>query len=202
MVQGITPIVKNLLILNVGLFLITAFAGNELAYHLVLFDFHSPLFKPYQLLTFIFMHGSFMHLFGNMFTLFMFGPYLERLWGSNKFLIYYLATGIGSGLLYALINYYNYTGGTSILFGASGAVFGILFAFAYIFPNIELMLIFLPIPIKAKYFVMLYGAYELFAEFNRHPDDNIAHLAHLAGILIGFIIITIWRKKGDSYGGY
>ena len=198
---SLTPIVKNLLLINVVLFFLSVYGGSGIENYLVLYDFHSDNFRPYQLLTFIFMHANIMHLFGNMFAVFIFGPPLERLLGTNKFLTYYLFTAIGSGVIFALINYFQYTG-PSVLMGASGGVFGILLAFAIYFPNVELMLIFLPIPIKAKYFVLLYGAYEVYAEFKNAPGDNVAHLAHLAGMLIGFIIIMYWRKKGDSYREY
>lgn len=258
----LTPIVKNLILINVIIFLLQYMLSIDLISIFGLRYIHAETFRPYQFLTHIFTHSSFMHLFSNMFALFIFGPLLERFWGSRRFLFFYLVTGLGASFLYSAINYYEINAlenqvesymsnptpsgfdtfvlenaefayqrlsgfidqyydnpesssyvnesrqyATQLLegkknipmVGASGAVFGILMAFGLLFPNTELFLLFFPFPIKAKYFVLFYGLYELFAGFGRVPGDNVAHFAHLGGMLFAFILIKIWRDKRDSF---
>jgi membrane associated rhomboid family serine protease len=165
----------------------------------------------------MFMHGDFGHLFFNMFALWMFGNTLENIWGPNRFLLFYFACGIGAGLVQELVQYIQYAttlqgytnvnmGGHIIpmsqylnlltTVGASGAVYGILLAFGMMFPNSTLYIYF-AIPIKAKWFVLLYGIIELFAGFS--SVDNVAHFAHLGGMLFGLILILYWKKKGNLY---
>ena len=207
-------------------------------------------------------HAGIGHIFSNMFAVLVFGPILERVWGSRKFFIFYLITGVGAGVLYSGVNfvenfnlenkvmryasqpspesfrklildeskeYYNQLydfinsysenpessqyidesisiarsileGKSNIpMVGASGAVFGILLAFAMLFPNMELYMLFFPFPIKAKYLVLGYGIYEIWSELNRMPGDNVAHLAHLGGMLIGYIILRYWKNKNVTY---
>lgn len=240
--RNMPPVVKNLLIINVIMFIAT-FALSEYDLRSIL-SLHYPksvLFQPYQVVTSIFMHGNFGHLFFNMFGLVMFGTALERVWGAKKMLIFFLVCGLGANIIYEIVqhiqienllaqysaedldkifklingegaeaiasgyNYNNpelarinalYNGG---VLGASGALFGILIAFAMLFPNTELMLIFLPIPIKAKYFIPIYIVIELYLGVQNFEWDNVAHFAHLGGALIGFIIVKIWQKNRNTF---
>lgn len=238
--SGIPLVVKNLLIINI-LVLLAGFAlknsmGIDLNRIFGLYYFQSELFKPYQLVTHMFMHGGLAHLFFNMFALWMFGRVLESVWGGKRFFIYYFVTGIGAALLHTFVNFIhiqsimanltpdqiamvktegyalwasqrNYLDeGMAALnmalniptVGASGAVFGVLLAFGMLFPNTQLMLLIPPIPIKAKYFVIIYGAIELYLGLTQ-PGSNIAHFAHLGGMLFGFILIKFWNKKTTSF---
>lgn len=256
-------VVKNLLIINGLCFLAyVVLAGRgliNLNETLGLYYPESKLFKPYQLISHVFMHGSFMHLFFNMFSLWMFGNVLENYWGPKRFFIYYFVTAFGAAALHIGVNAYEvmhmkdaiaayisapgydafltlqdkldpslmdnsyfqsfmrewqlqkdnvqYIQGSVELtdamiqrkiniptVGASGAVFGLLLAFGMLFPNTELIMLFFPFPIKAKYFVMIYGALELYQGISNNPGDNVAHFAHLGGMLFGFILIKIWNK--------
>ena len=263
-------VVKNLLIINVLFFIATyvfeSKLGIELTDKLGLHYFGSDKFRPYQLITYMFMHGSLAHIFFNMFALYMFGSSIENYWGPKRFLIYYLVTGLGASVIHYVVVYFNdlkpitdlindyvaspsgeklqsfltskkftlaspelqelYTGfsknynlnihtnpteaiSSSITFmqeykeaylnlpvvvGASGAVFGLLLAFGMMFPN-NVIYIYFAIPIKAKYFVMLYGAIEVFSGISNSGNDNVAHFAHLGGMLFGFILIMYWRKS-------
>ncbi|MCD4793765.1 MAG: rhomboid family intramembrane serine protease [Bacteroidales bacterium] len=238
---NIPPATKGLLIINIAMLVLTqllAYAQvTDLNRQLGLFYFESEFFKPYQIITHMFMHGGFMHLLFNMYALWLFGQIIEKVWGSKRFLIYYFVTGLGAAALHTLVNYFqiesiistmspeqiefvlqnggkeamkglNWTdsqlgGYNGILnfptVGASGAVFGILLAFGMLFPNTELQLMFIPIPIKAKYFVIGYGVLELFLGVGNFEGDNIAHYAHLGGMVFGFILIKIWGK-GNSQG--
>lgn len=238
---NLPPVVKNLLIINGIFFLAKLVLGEQ--YDLdSLFGAHyfdSPKFRIWQPITYMFMHGSFMHILFNMFGLFMFGGILEQRWGAKRFLNFYLITGLGalaSQWLVQGIELYQITGSFmnagnlsldllaagkfnpaqytessastlySIYFGtmvgASGAVFGIMTAFAMLYPNVELMLMFIPFPIKAKYFIPIYIVIELFLGVARIQGDSIAHFAHLGGALIGFILVKIWNKKDRFYDYY
>jgi membrane associated rhomboid family serine protease len=260
---SLPPVVKNIIIINVVLYVATLLFGSDpdgfMMRHLALHPIRSPLFEPHQIVTHIFMHGSLMHIFFNMFAVFMFGRILEQLWGSKKLLIFYTITGLGAAVVHLTVNYFQinhimslaqqfndspsytlfdqivtkYLPGnpsqwlldfkqnwfykpddvTSIpqakqiiqevinanlmipTIGASGAVFGLLIAFAMMFPDVELMLIFLPIPIKAKYFVPFYALAELFFGVAGFKGDNIAHFAHLGGALFGFILVKLWKNN-------
>jgi membrane associated rhomboid family serine protease len=257
-------IVKNLLIINGLMYLATVALAQNLNYDLSevlgLHYFISPYFKPFQLLTHMFMHGSFMHLFSNMFALWMFGSIIENVWGSKRFLIFYLICGFGGAFAHlgftayqlydvqTAINYFisnptrdnfislfethnnllynddfvrrvnefysSWIPGSNETYiklqsrelaqelatqlanipvvGASGAVFGVLLAFGMLFPNTYIYLYFF-IPMKAKYFVMLYGFFELYAGFSG-TQSGIAHFAHLGGMLVGFFLIKYWNK--------
>lgn len=196
MFRNMTPVVKNILILNVLMFLAQKMFPDQTIF-LALFPIDSPYFKPWQLATHFFMHGSLGHIFFNMFAVVIFGVTLERVWGSKKFLFYYLATALGAAALHLLIAYLRHEHGITI--GASGAVFGILVAFGYLFPNTELMLLFPPIPIKAKYFVLGYAAIELLLGIQNSPTDHIAHFAHLGGALTGIIIVLIWQRNKNTF---
>ncbi|MDZ7649636.1 MAG: rhomboid family intramembrane serine protease [Cytophagales bacterium] len=155
----LTPLVRNLVIINVVVFLAQNLLSNlHLTEYLSRYGASiSPNFKPYQFFTYMFAHGGFGHIFFNMFALASFAPILEGYWGEKKFLIFYLATGIGAGIIYAAANFFLGTGAGGIMLGASGAIYGILMAFGMVFPNLELMLLFPPLPIKAKYMVFIMG---------------------------------------------
>ncbi len=232
-------VVKNLLIINGLLFLATVSLekyGIDFTSLLGLHQFQSPNFMPHQLITHFFMHANFTHLFFNMFALWMFGRVLENVWGSKRFLIYYIITALGAAFIhlcvsqYEIINlqnqlntyeldniirdgynilnsYQNYSdinmGKLNLLIhtptvGASGAVFGILLAFGMLFPN-TLLYIYFAIPVKAKYFVIVYGLLELYAGLSNNPADNVAHFAHLGGMIFGFLIIKYWKKDNLLY---
>lgn len=237
--NAIPPVVKNLIIINIIMLLATyilSMRGIELTSILGLHYFQSPEFRPYQLVTHMFMHGGFTHLLFNMFALWMFGRVLEGVWGPKRFFIYYFVTGLGAALLHTFVNFLEFqsvaskmtpeavemvmTQGTEIFnqgknfsdpiagklnlllniptVGASGAVFGILLGFGMLFPNTQLMLLFPPIPIKAKYFVMGYGAIELYLGLTQ-SGSNIAHFAHLGGMLFGFFLIKYWNKNTKHF---
>jgi len=219
-------IVKNLLILN-GLFFLATVSLNNLGIDLVkilgLHQFQSPDFRPHQLITHLFMHGNFTHLFFNMFALWMFGKILENVWGPKRFLIYYMITGIGAASIHLLISQYQIISISNQIpemvnlaiegrynpsipiskkltqliitptVGASGAVFGLLLAFGMLFPN-ALLYLYFAIPIKAKYFVIGYGLIELYAGISNNPADNVAHFAHLGGMIFGFFLIKYWKN--------
>jgi len=261
---NLTPTVRNLLIANVILFALQDNVLRILTQVGSLYPFGSAYFYPWQLITYMFLHGSWGHLLSNMFGLFSFGPLLEQRWGGQRFLVFWLICGFGAGLLYEGVRMVelrpiselqqsivqNPTGGefgqlvrtargsslyaaddlalagalarspndetlrhdvaaraqeiyqevlASPMLGASGALFGVLFAFAYLFPNTELMLLFFPFPIKAKYFVFFYGLYELFRGVHRTPGDNVAHFAHLGGLLIGFLVLKFWERGRERF---
>jgi membrane associated rhomboid family serine protease len=226
------PVVKNLLIINGIMFLATIVCqtrGVDLNNILGLHYFTTQDFKIWQLVTYMFMHGNFGHIFFNMFALWIFGAALENTWGQKRFLIYYMVCGIGAGLIQLLviglrINSLSqslppdavqmiYENGRAILYegknyigdlgvlnmtinsvtvGASGSVFGLLLAFGLLFPN-SLIYVYFLLPIKAKWFVIIYGAIELFYGVTG-TADGIAHFAHLGGMLFGFFLILYWNK--------
>jgi membrane associated rhomboid family serine protease len=235
------PVVKNILIIN-GLFFLATIAFQS-AFRIDLTDtlgmhyFGSEKFRPYQIITYMFMHGGFGHIFFNMFAVWMFGNVLENYWGPRRFLFYYLVTGIGAILIQMLVTYLqisnlelqmsqeqinsvlsegykafqqgkNFTdpnmGKLNLLYniptvGASGAIFGVLLAFGMLFPD-SLIYVYFAIPIKAKWFVIIYGALELYSGISNNPGDNVAHFAHLGGMLFGIILILYWKKhyKGGN----
>lgn len=275
--MGLTPAVKAILIINVLIFLFVNFMGSRggmdyvrvLGLHLPQSDY----FHWYQYFTHMFTHEGLSHMFFNMFAVFMFGRILESVWGTKRFVFYYLVTGLGAAVLHSLVSWYGYyhvqeqfeafqnapdpgllaefirsqygsinvgvpvanatyaidaqkfidawladpnmSGAADVAndmyrgvmrqmlnvttIGASGAVFGILLAFGMLFPNTELFLMFIPIPIKAKYFVILYGAVELFLGLQNSAGDNVAHFAHLGGMLFGFFLILYWRKHSRRF---
>lgn len=232
---GMTPVVKNIILINIVMFLAFTVGyrafGTNLNEILGLYFPKSDSFKPVQILSHMFMHANFMHIFFNMYALFIFGQALENVWGPRRFLLYYLVTGLGAALIHESVIALEYNklvnalspdtvqaiineGGTLLAegktygdmaaqslqvllntptVGASGAVYGILLAFGILFPNTQLMIIFPPIPIRAKYFVLIYGALEIILAFTQ-PGSNIAHFAHLGGMLFGFLLIRYWRK--------
>jgi membrane associated rhomboid family serine protease len=233
--MALPPVVKNLILINVVM-LIADFTAKsvfrvDLTTILGLYFPKSDQFMPLQIITHMFMHANFMHLFFNMFALYMFGGILENVWGPKRFLIYYMVCGLGAAFVHETVIMFQYNklvnaispenlqvviaNGAAVLnegkqyadvtmrelqmllntptVGASGAIFGVLLAFGVLFPNTQLMLLFPPIPIKAKYFVIGYGAIELYLALTQ-PGSNIAHAAHLGGMLFGYILIRYWRK--------
>jgi membrane associated rhomboid family serine protease len=237
---GIPLVVKNLLIINIlallASFVFQSSLNIDLNRLFGLFYYQSDSFRPYQIVTHMFMHGGLTHLFFNMFALWMFGRVLESVWGGKRFFIYFFVTGLGAAFLHTVVNFIevqslmaklspeqiaivkadgaalwarqqNYvdTGMAALnralnipTVGASGAVFGVLLAFGMLFPNTQLMLIFPPIPIKAKYFVIIYGVIELYLGLTK-PGSNIAHFAHLGGMLFGFLLIKYWNKRSKNF---
>lgn len=185
------PVVKSLLLLNVAAFIIDSII--PLSGFLGLWYWGTDLFQPYQLITYMFMHGGFSHIFFNMFALWMFGRIMEQAWGSQRFLIYYIVCGIGAGLSQELGQALGMISPYASTIGASGAVFGVMLAFGMTFPNERLFIIPFPFPIKAKWFVMIYAALELFE--GMHSNDNVAHYAHLGGMVVGLFLILYWRHK-------
>lgn len=258
------PVVKNLLIINGIFFLADQVLSDRLGWSFVdnlgLYYPTSEHFRPFQFITHLFMHGSFLHILSNMFALWMFGNILENVWGGKRFLVFYLITGLGAALIHTLVTGYEvhqikaaidlYAASPNIddfellvkkyqmfaseevrsqingiysnwrfdlsnpqvaqqsvevahellkgkvdvpTVGASGAVFGVLLAFGMLFPN-TILYIYFAIPMKAKYFVLLYMAFEFYAGLSNNPSDNVAHFAHLGGALFGFILVKIWNK--------
>jgi membrane associated rhomboid family serine protease len=262
MFKNITPVVQNLLLANIALFVVSAYIFPQLNQWFALYYIHSRYFQPFQFLTYMFMHADFWHLLSNMFGLFIFGPLLEQFLGPKKILILWMVCGIGSGVLYSGYTAYrmnslqdkvkvfennptpdafnklvlqNRTFFKSTVFdfvddfsrnpsdpnkisqakqtlnaiveiqanipmvGASGAMFGVLIAFGMLFPNTELFLLFLPMPIKAKYFVLIYGLYTIYNVVINYPSDNVAHFAHLSGLAIGAILVYRWKKDRTNF---
>lgn len=230
------PVVKNLLIINVLVWLFMALipaAGRVLDHYLALYYFSSPAFQPYQLFTYMFLHGNFMHLFFNMFALFIFGKTIEMAMGSSRFLFYYVSCGICAALVqmavfaiyihnlegllpadvvsqvveqgYGILQRgYNYTDPdcatlnafiNTPMVGASGAIYGVLLAFGFLFPNVPVYIFFIPVPVKAKWLIIGYFAIELIYGISGSAD-GVAHFAHLGGMIFGFLILLYWKKKG------
>lgn len=210
-------VVNNLIMLNVVIFLaqwLSPKLDTQMVEYLGLHFWGASTFYPHQLVTYMFLHANFSHLFFNMFALWMFGRILEYDLGGKRFLIYYMITGIGAGVLNLMVNWYEFSSLESqygmipdlvnlmdrtVTIGASGAVFGVLLAFGMIHPNDRIMLLIPPIPMKAKYFVMIYGAIELFLGVSQYGTSNIAHFAHLGGMLFGFLLLKYWKSSGKIY---
>jgi membrane associated rhomboid family serine protease len=188
------PVIKNLLIINALIYLAQTLLDREFALtaRLALWPIDSPFFSPYQLFTHMFTHGSFGHILFNMFALWMFGKTLEGVWASKRFLFFYVMCGLGAAITHLTVQYF--MGGGAPAVGASGAVMGVLVAFAYLFPNTELFILFIPFPVKAKWAVIGYVLIDLFGGVARFSGDNIAHFAHLGGALTGFILVFLWNK--------
>lgn len=259
----LTPAVRSLLMINAASYLISAFIFPPLSGYFGLRYIFSANFYPFQLVTYMFLHADFMHLFFNMFALFMFGPIIERFWGTKRFITFYIVCGLGAGFIYSLATLYSmydlqlainayisnptpdtftvfakiYAEGSyyaniqflnafaenpdnenlvreSIRFvedlftrksnipmvGASGCVFGILMAFGLLFPQMELFIFPLPIPIKAWLYVAVYGVLELYQGVHAEDGDNVAHFAHIGGMIFAYILIRIWRNQ--DYKGH
>ncbi|MBP6459648.1 MAG: rhomboid family intramembrane serine protease [Crocinitomicaceae bacterium] len=245
--SSIPPVTKNILLLNILFYIATlvlAGKGIDLIQLLGAHYVNSPLFEPYQIVTYFFMHSKdFFHILFNMLMLVMFGAHLERIWGPKRFFIFYIASAIGAFALYNIIGVYQiiqlkeqltqlgydltsinqiianneltqipllHPDDTNILseylsksiipmVGASGAIYGIMAGFAYLFPNTELMLLFPPIPVKAKWLISVYFVIELYSSFQNYQGDNVAHLAHVGGGITGFILVFIWNKNRSTF---
>jgi membrane associated rhomboid family serine protease len=196
--NSIPAVTRNLLIINLVVWL-ACLLFKHLELYLALFNYDSGYFKMYQLVTYMFTHVSFDHIFFNMFALFMFGGVLENFWGQKRYLIYYMVTGIGAGLVQLLICHLQGIVEPVPTIGASGAIFGLLLAFGMLFPDTPLYLMFIPIPVKAKYMVIGYGLIEFFFGVANSSGDNVAHFAHLGGMLFGIILILYWKKKRNTF---
>ena len=212
------PIVKNLIIINVLVWIaqITLDQSMNLTSKLMLYPLDSPDFSPYQIATYMFAHAPFpamFHIMFNMFGLYMFGRVLENVWGPKRFLFFYLVCGVGAAACHMAIQHFRYEHAVDLynagnvpgaikiiqslgpMLGASGAIMGIFAAFAYLFPNTELLLMFFPVPIKAKWLVLIMAGIDLFGGVANFTNDNVAHFAHLGGAITGFIIVLIWNKR-------
>lgn len=207
----LTPVVRNLLIINTAIFLIQALAPqqnfihcfgldddqqapmNIISGYLSLWGTQTDCFKPYQLFTYMFVHGSMTHIFFNMLTLAFTGPILETFWGPRKFLMFYVVCGIGAGIFNIVMTTFFGLGGFDTMVGASGAIYGVLMGFGMLFPNMEIMLLIPPIPIRAKYLVFVLGG----LTFLLDRSGSVAHFAHLGGIIFAFIMIRFWRSQGQ-----
>jgi len=193
---NLTPIVKNILLINILIYVIQSILpGLHVAEYLALYNVHSPYYKPYQLFTYMFVHDGFGHILMNMLGLVLLGPTLETFWGQNRFILFYVITGIGAGVFNILIDLYFGIGTFGSMVGASGAVYGILTAFGVLFPNLELKLLLLPITVRAKYLVMVLGSLAIYSGFTNSPGDNTAHFAHLGGIFVALIILQVWKHR-------
>jgi membrane associated rhomboid family serine protease len=197
-----TPIVLNLIIINVLVWVAQlVFDRNNffLTNIIALEPFNSGEFKPYQLLTSMFAHASydmakniqFSHILFNMFALWTFGSWLEKVWGAKRFLIFYLACGLAGGVAHLVLE-------NVPALGASGAIMGLFAAFAYLFPNTQLFMFLIPIPIKAKYAVAIMVCFDLFGGIVPNYGGGIAHFAHLGGLVMGFILVLIWNKTNKK----
>jgi len=225
---NITPVVKNLLIINLICFLPYIVMSDHnyavITYWTGLSYFDSPNFKVWEIVSYMFFHGGWQHIIFNMFALFSFGPILEYSIGPKRFLNLYLICGIGAGLLQMAVQAYEVhalIGGFTThsatiqavdplamqklqaiygypVVGASGAIFGILVAFGMLYPNMELMMLFIPFPIKAKYLIIFYVGLELYLGYQQFAGDNVAHFAHIGGALFGFLLVRIWRLRGPG----
>ena len=200
------PVIKNLLLINGLFFLATEFVLKDKFYVegleplglkgvLALWPINDPEFKPYQIITHMFTHADIGHIFFNMFNLWMFGRILENVWGAKRFLIFYMVCGIVAAAAHLAVQYF--TGGFSFAVGASGAVMGVMVGFAYLFPNTELMFIFFPVPIKAKWIILIMVAFDLFGGLGK-TGDNIAHWAHLGGAAAGFVMVYFQNKTNKK----
>ncbi|WP_310391011.1 rhomboid family intramembrane serine protease [Hymenobacter sp.] len=261
---NLTPTVRTLLLANIIFYLAQISLLPLITQVGSLYPIGSPYFFPWQFLTYMFLHGSFFHILFNMFGLISFGPLLEQRWGGQRFLVFWLICGVGAGVLYEGVRFYEgnkmeqarqefrrapsggdfaeffrayypeATGYETLagaltrnpdnteyrkaatdavdavvtesrdsrnagMLGASGALFGVLFAFAYLFPNTKLFIFPLPVPIAAKYLVFGYALFELYQGVHRTPGDNVAHFAHLGGLLIGFIVLKFWESGRERF---
>lgn len=199
--QSSTPVVLNLIIINAIVFVaqmlldktgLDVTGGTSFGWltsRIGLWSIDTGLFKPYQLVTYMFAHGGFLHILFNMYALWLFVSALERLWGAQKFLIFYMICGLASGLTEMFLVPIGFA------VGASGAIMGLMGAFAYTFPNIQFYILPIPFPIKAKYLAIIYAAIDLFGQFSGF-GGNVAHFAHLGGLAMGLILCIIWKKTG------
>ena len=186
------PITQALLLINVAVFCIDLFLGPWFTQLMALWPVQSGLFMPWQVATYSFLHGSFLHLFFNMLGIWMFGSELERLWGDKRFIQFYAASVLSAALAQLLVA--GLSGAIYPTIGASGGLFGLLLAFGMMFPNRTIMPLFPPIPMKAKVFVAIYGGLELLFGVTG-TMEGVAHFAHLGGMLGGYLMIRYWQGK-------
>lgn len=194
---NLPTITRNIIGINILMFIMTLVLGDQAYEYFALFNYKSDYFSGWQIITHMFMHGGFSHILFNMFGVYMFGSKLEQMWGAKRYLNFYIITGLGAALIHTLVQDYEITKGLVNInqptVGASGALFGVLVAFAMYWPNTELYLMFIPVAIKAKYAVIGYAAFELFAGIGGF-QAGIAHFAHLGGALFGFLLVTYWNR--------
>lgn len=212
--------VKNIIIINILVMIMTYLNETLMVEKFALFYPTSPFFHWWQPVTHMFMHGGFWHILFNMYTLYIFGSTLERVWGPKKFLIFYFVTGIGAAAIHTGVEWIQMQswitqaaeGSQSALvsihqlkmtptLGASGAIYGVLMGYALLYPDSMLVLFFPPIPIKAKWMVLIFAAIELVTGVTG-TGGGIAHFAHLGGLIFGFILIRFWKKRGTLYNRY
>ena len=197
--RNLPPAIKNLLTINIIFYLGTMLVGDLTYEYFALFPFGSRFFRWWQFVTHMFMHGNFAHIFFNMWSLIVFGPVLERMWGSKKFLLYYFVCGLGAAACHEAVLYFFQPGVLNVpTVGASGAIYGLLLGFGMLYPNYTLTLLFPPVSLKAKWFVVIFAAIEMVTGI-LGTSDGVAHFAHLGGMLFGLILILIWKKKGQMY---
>lgn len=194
----IPQVTKNLLIINIILYLATLVNENFMVATFALFYPTSPYFRIWQIVTHMFMHGGFWHLFFNMYALFIFGSVIEQVIGSKKFLIFYFVCGLGAAGLHLGVQALQAAPSMVPTLGASGAIYGVLIAYAMLFPDSKLTLIFPPISLSAKVWVLIFIGIELVTGL-LGTADGIAHFAHLGGMLLGFLLITYWKKRGTLF---
>ena len=195
--SNVPKAVKHIILINV-LMLVLTYLNNPLMSKWFALNPITFLWKPWQLVTYMFMHGGLGHLFFNMYTLFIFGSVLENVWGTKKFLTFYFVTGIGAALVNIGVQYL--TGSFALTVGASGAIYCILMGYAMLYPDSMLTLIFPPVSMKAKWFVLIFAGIELLLGISNNPADNVAHFAHLGGLVFAFLLIMFWKKKHRLYG--
>jgi membrane associated rhomboid family serine protease len=230
--SNLPPVLKNLLIINILCFLPSLYyshgfsgSADPVGEHFGVYYFNSPMFRPWQLISYMFLHGGWEHILFNMFALYSFGAILEYTMSSKKFLAFYFICGIGAVVFQMIVQAFEVhaiTGQLNIAFpelessylqygnsaqklydifhtpmiGASGAIFGVLIAFGMIFPNAELMILFIPVPVKAKYIIPVYIIIEISMGIGQFGGDNVAHFAHIGGAIIGFILVKMWKLQG------
>lgn len=218
--SNVPTAVKNIIIINVLIMIMTSLNETFMVEKFALFYPTSPFFHWWQPFTHMFMHGGFWHLFFNMYTLFIFGSVLERVWGPKKFLVFYFVTGIGAAAIHTGVEWMQMQtwitqaaeGSQSALVsihqlkmtptvGASGAIYGVLMGYAMLYPDSVLTLLFPPVSMKAKWFVLIFAGIELLTGVTG-TGGGIAHFAHLGGLIFGFLLIYFWKKRGTLYSRY
>lgn len=193
--SNVPQAVKSILIINVLVFIMSSLNGRLMDSLFALNPVYF-IYKPWQLVTYMFMHGSFAHIFFNMYAVFIFGSVLERVWGTKKFVFYYLVTGVGAALIHIAVQWL--TQDFALTVGASGAVFGLLLGYAMLYPDTMMGLIFPPVTMKAKWFVLIYAAIELLLGITG-AQASVAHFAHLGGLVFGLVLMFYWKKSGKMY---
>ncbi len=209
--SNLPTVTKNIVIINVIVFIAYLVNEDYMIRMFAMFYPESPLFRPWQIVTHMFMHGGFWHIFFNMYTLVIFGSVIERYMGSKKFLVFYFVTGLGAAALHTGVEWlqaqaFIADGNAAAIralaltptVGASGAIYGVLIGYAMLFPDSVLTLIFPPVSLKAKWFVIIFAVIELLTGVTG-TASGIAHFAHLGGMLFGWLLMLYWKKKGSFY---